>query len=215
MHWKSSALALAALGTFAGAVALRLSPGGSTPEVVFDPPSRLVELLPPVPWRNPDEDLRQFFPGATRGHEVVRILSGSRPELEAKLKRPMQAHENVLPLHQIVGGGDSSPGFVVTRRTRGKHGAIELVLALDPAGVLRGIRVQAQREPPSIAGVVTNENWLSAFQGLTADRDFLLGKDLPEVPEEARPSAQAIADVARDVLVFFGARYVPDPSTRH
>lgn len=214
MPRKSTALVVAAVGAVALACTLWWRAGERVTEAVFDPYIRTVEPLPPVPWRDPEGDLRQFFPGSTNWSDTTRILSGSRVQAEAILGRPMRADEHVLLLHRI-GGDAHEPGHVITRRARGEHGAIEIVLALDAAGALRGLRVQALREPAAITGALTNESWLSSFRGLTADRGFRVGTDLPAVPEEARSSAQAIAEAAHDLLVLFSVGYVSGTATHH
>src|SRR4051812_42142447 len=75
-----------------------------TPELVFQPPSRLIETAPMCPWRDPEADLRQFFPEATRYDVQTTILSGKRLELQQRLQRVPQADEHSLRLQRVFKG---------------------------------------------------------------------------------------------------------------
>jgi hypothetical protein len=96
-------------------------------------------------------------------------------------------------------------GVVLTRRVKGAYGAIELVLAVSPNGQTRALRLQRLREPEPIAVVLQNPDWLSAFVGRRAGSAWQLGRDLPEVPAEARASADAIIEGTRSLLILLAA----------
>lgn len=168
-------------------------------------PTRLnvtpIELAPICPWREPERDLRAFFPEASTCREETRILSGVRPALAKRLGRMPEAEENALRIHRVY-ADTRAVGSVLTRRVKGEHGAIELVVAVSEPGAVSGVRLQRLREPESIAQVLQEPAWLSAFAGKTAESRCRLGDDLPALPAEARLSGQALADGVRSLLVL-------------
>jgi hypothetical protein len=163
-----------------------------------------VEAAPLCPWREPERDRRQFFPGATGSCEELKILSHLRVALLHDLGRPLTAEEMLLRPYRVVKG--STPlGSVLVRRVKGEYGAIELVLAVSPDGRVRGVRLQRQREPEPTAAVLTSPRWLNAFQGRSAGSPLRVGEDLPAVPADARVSAAAIAEGVRASLILLRA----------
>lgn len=164
----------------------------------------LIEAAPLCPWRDPEGDLLRFFPGATGHREELKILSHLRVALIHDLGRPLTAEELLLRPYRITAGA-APLGSVLVRRVKGEFGAIELVLAVAPDGRVRGLRLQRQREPTSVAALLTSPRWLDAFQGKSADSPLRVGEDLPAVPRKARISADAIADGVRASLILFRA----------
>jgi hypothetical protein len=90
-------------------------------------------------------------------------------------------------------------GTVVTRRVKGEHGAIEIVLALDPEDKVIGLHLQRLREPEAASKAVENPAWLDGFRGMTGNG---LWQNLPEPPQEAQVSGQAIVDGVRSLLAL-------------
>lgn len=170
-------------------------------EIPFDARTKPIQAAPPCPWREPDGDLRQFFPEATRFSKETRILSGLRTELAERLGRTPTAEENVLYLYRIF--RDQLPvGAIATRRLKGEHGAIEIVLAVADNGQVRGLRLQRMREPEAIATEIERTEWLNAFRGKSAQDEWRLGGDVPDVPANARNSAQSVVDAVRSLLIL-------------
>lgn len=159
------------------------------------------------PWREPDEDRAAFFPGADRHDTEVVILSGLRPELSQRLGRAPTAAENALHLHRIF-QGERLAGQVAVRRVKGESGAIELVLATGTDGVVRGVRIQRQREPEATMQAL-DAAWLDGFRGKSVRDVLAAGRDLPEVPGRARASAAAIADGVRSELILLDVAASP------
>ncbi len=187
---------------------------GSSPEdKAFDPQVRLPESAPLCPWRDPVSDLKQFFPDATRHAVETRILSGQRVELAERLGRMPTGDENALHVWRIY-AGDSVLGSVLTGRVKGEHGVIELVLAVEANGTVRGVRLQRLREPEPIAEALQNPNWLRSFEGRRADSSWKLGEDIPGVPAEARASAMAVIEGTRSLLILLVASEQPVSSSK-
>jgi hypothetical protein len=160
-----------------------------------------VEPAPLTPWRNPAPDLAALFPSATNYVIESRILSGLTAPIQQQLGRLMHPDENPLRIHRVL-QGDRALGAILLTRVKGEHGGIEIVTGVQTNGRLRGVLIQSQREPPAVAAAITNAAWLAGFAGQTGET-FRVGIDLPEVPESARVSAQAIADGVRDQLIVF------------
>jgi hypothetical protein len=131
----------------------------------------------------------------------TRILSGLRQELAVGLGRAASGDENALPVHRVY-QGDKLLGNVLTRRVKGEHGAIEIVLATSLDGSVHGLRLQRLREPESNARLLQDPAWLTSFVGHRAGDALELGRDLKPVPDEARDSALAITDGVRSLLVM-------------
>jgi hypothetical protein len=174
-----------------------------TPSHVHSSASR-VETAPLCPWREPARDLRAYFHGATGTREETLILSHLRVALIDELGRPLTAEEMVLRPQRVL-RGEKVIGTVLVRRVKGEYGAIELVLAVDPAGSVRGLRVQRHREPEPVAAALIAPGWLASFQGKTADSQLQPGEDLPRVSSETRTSLTAVADGVRSLLILLRA----------
>lgn len=170
-------------------------------EALFEPASAPPEAAPLCPWRDPDGDLKAFFPGATGYRVETRVLSGLRLELSQRLGRAPRPDENALHLWRIY-RQHMLLGTVSTKRVKGQYGAIELVLAADPEGRVCGLRLQRLREPPAVARALDNPVWLSAFKEMQAGGPWEVGAGLPAVAPEADASAQAVAQGARSLLIL-------------
>jgi hypothetical protein len=170
---------------------------------LFEPAVRSIEAAPLCPWRDPEADLRTFFPGATRYVDETRILSGQRVELAQRLGRLPEAEENALLSHRVFAGSECL-GFILTRRVKGEYGAIEIVLAVSPRGEVEGVSLQRWREPEAIAHELRNPEWLQRFRGRTQARGWD-GDDLRRLPEEARVSARAVREGVRGLLALQAA----------
>ena len=162
------------------------------------------EAAPLCPWRDPEKDLKVLFPSAS-GYEVeTRILSGLRQELAARLGRNLAADENALHLYRIY-RDTTQIGTVVTRRVKGEHGVIEIVVGAGMDGQVRGWRLQRLREPEAVAKILQDPAWVRSFEGKGADSPWHLGADIPEVPPEARFCAEAVVQGARSLLILLAA----------
>lgn len=210
--WLSGALAVLAIVCVFWRT--NRTPGGA--DTAFEPPSRLVELSPLCPWRNPEADLPRAFPKANRWETETRILSGLRVELLKELGRQPDAEENTLTLHRVY--QDSRPlGSVLARRVKGQHGAIEVVLAVTEDGRVPDVWLQRFREPPPVARALQDTNWLKVFRGRT-DKQGWEANDLRDLPPEAHVSAEAIREGVRSLLILLATSErtkAPSTGARH
>ena len=182
----------------AGVVAWRLN---EYPEVPVEVRSRPPVTAPLCPWREPAADLARFFPSATRYETETRILSGLRDDLARKLGRPPTGDENALHVYRVY-HEQMLLGNVLTGRAKGEYGALEIVIATTLDGVVRAVRIQRLREPESVATVLQDPKWLASFEGHRAADEFKIGKDIGDVPAEARVSAAALIEGVRDLLLL-------------
>jgi hypothetical protein len=196
-------LGLGALAALLAVVGWRLAQF-YTAETLIEAQVRPPEAAPLCPWREPESDLRQFFPRATRDESATCILSGHRLELAQRLGRTPTGDENALFLYRVY--CENTPlGTILSRRVKGVYGAIEFVLAADTNHLVCGLRLQRLREPEPVARALQNPDWLHSFGGKGADAAWQLGRDIPDVPPEARLSAQAVVEGTRSALILLAA----------
>ena len=213
---RSVSFGLGSLGVMLGLVAWRINES-ATSEPPFEPKTQLPQAAPLCPWREPEADLKRWFPNATRHELETRILSGRRLELAARLGRLPTGDENALHVSRCY--EEQTPlGSVLTRRVKGVYGAIELVLAVGTDGQVRGLTLQRLREPDPIAAALQNPAWLRSFDGRRSDSSWKLGRDIPDVAPEARGSAEAVIDGVRSLLILLATSeeaVLPGPVAAH
>ena len=190
---------------------------------VYEPPAvrhSHAEISPVCPWRDPPRDLATLFPGATGYATESPILNAMTAPIRKQLSRSMASDENPLRVFRVQRGNENA-GSVLVCRVKGEHGGIELIIGVETNGVVRAVTLQSQREPDAVARAITNPAWLSSFAGKDSNSRFRLGEDLPEVPADARASAEAIAEGVRSQIVVLsfagkiaGSR-VADPHAGH
>ena len=182
-------------------IAWRIYESSHAPEIPFETQNRPPASAPLCPWREPEQDLKLFFPEATRYEIETRILSGQRLQLAERLGRTPTGDENALHIYPIY--REQTPlGVVVTRRVKGEFGAIELVLAVGTNQQVRGVRLQRLREPAASAAALQDSQWLGSYVGKRADDAWPTKVELSRMPAEARVSAEAIVDGVRSLLIL-------------
>ena len=175
-------------------------PVPEAPSVPEAPAKKLLEAAPMCPWRQPQKDLKTFFPGATHYRIETLIFTRKFREIKARLGRLPAPEENPLYLHRIY-KHQQPVGSVITRRVKGEYGAIEIVLAIQD-NKAAGMRIQRMREPQPIAQALNSANWQRSFVDKTSRDGWQLGRDVPSVQPEARDSAQAIIEAVRTLLIL-------------
>ncbi len=168
----------------------------------------------PVPWREPEADIRRYFPGADGHREESRILSRERLTLIRRLGRQPLAEEYLAVLHRVL-RGKRRVGVVMVRRVAGAGGSIEVVTAVSSAGKVQGLRLQRHREPVEVSRVLEAPAWLGRFTGKTAASDW---SSASSVPEPAKSSAAAIVEAVRSNLILLEiaeAKGIPAASDAH
>lgn len=173
-------------------------------DVVSLPERKSAKAAQMCPWRNPERDRRILFPQATRHEAHTAILTHLRVQLKEQLGHWPTADDNPLYVYRVF--AHKRPlGSIAARRVKGRYGAIEIVLGVDTQGVVRGVLIQRLREPQQIESALLSSSWLSAFRGKTMQSDWQFKSHLASVPAEARPSAQAVVEGARSLLILMNA----------
>lgn len=190
---------LAACIVTAGAL-YRLAPSLTVVEV-YAPTAKASSATPLCPWRKSEEDMKVFFPGATHYDTHIAILSERLAQLKARLGRWPRPEENPFYIHDVY-ADNRLLGRVALQRVKGEFGAIEVVLAVDNFGAVRGLRLQRLREPDVTARVLQSPQWLHSFRGQDQSSVLKLGVDVPDVPPVAKKSATAIVEGVRSLLVL-------------
>ena len=163
----------------------------------------LVTSAPAVcPWRDPQGDLRTFFPTADRYQTRLMVLSGLRLPILHRLGPGASLESNSLSVFSVF-RGVAPQGAVLVRRAAGEYGVIEVVVGVNTVGRVQGVRLQRLREPDRIAQALTDPAWLQAFRGKTADSPWRLGGDVPDRPAPARASARTIVGAVRRLLIEY------------
>lgn len=181
-------------------IAQRWQPSGPVPA---PPPfvKKQAEAAPLCAWRQPGHDLKLWYPQATGERLDTSIVEDRLFELKDRLGRWPTPDENPLYLHRVM-QGQKLLGTVLVRRVKGQYGAIEIVLAVNPDGKVQGFRLQRLREPAPIADALNNPAWLVSFNGKTLADHWQLGGAVPNVAPPARPSAAAVVEGVRSLLIL-------------
>lgn len=150
-------------------------------------------------WRKPDADIQYFFPGADSYRTDLKPVGSRRAAIERAIGARLDADESDFKFYQIL-AGYRRVGTVLTHLGKGRYGAIEVVIALDPGGAVKGVRLQVIREPNEIKRQLTSESFLGQFAGKHAGDPIQVGRDIRPVPGASQSSA-TIAFSVRKMLV--------------
>lgn len=184
-----------------GALALWLVAGSRNDPAPYEPQIKPIEPASPCPWREADRELTNWYPGATGYSAHDLILSGQRAAMQERLGRPLRPEEMALHTY-VVASNHTLLGTVLTRRIKAKHGAIELVVALDRARAVKQLRIQRIREPEDVVNALEQLQLKDRFTGMSVTDDFTI-EDAPNpIQESNAPAArQSALDIAREIAV--------------
>jgi hypothetical protein len=154
-------------------------------------------------WRKPDADIQTFFPGATSYRTDLKPVGSHRAAIERAIGARLDPDEGDFKFYRIL-AGEHGVGTVLTHLGKGRYGAIEVVIALDPAGAVKGVRLQVVREPNGIKRHLTGESFLGQFTGKHAGDPIQVGRDIRPVPG-ADQSSETVAFSVRKMLIIHQA----------
>ncbi len=158
------------------------------------------ELTGVCPWRDPTTDRARYFPTATGTREEMLVLGRQRKEATVLLGRSPTAEESLLRVHRLDRNG-VLVGTIVTRCLRGEAGVIELVLAVDASGKVRGAHIQRMREPDETARLLRSQAWYALMINKGASADWFIVGRLLQQPKSAQTSARAVLEGVRNTLI--------------
>ncbi|HEX5220083.1 MAG TPA: hypothetical protein VFZ59_10995 [Verrucomicrobiae bacterium] len=193
-----------------GIAVWRISDSSQPTEVPFETENRPPTAAPMCPWREPERDLKLFFPEATHHKIETRILSGKRLELAERLGRPPSGDENALYVYPVY-REQTQLGVVLAHRVKGEFGAIELVLAVATNQQVSGLRLQRLREPENVTAALQNPQWLGSFVGKRAESSWQPEHDISDLPPEARVSGAAVTEGVRSLLILLAMADQKEP----
>lgn len=154
-------------------------------------------------WRKPDADIKTFFPGADSYRTELKPVGAHRAAIERTIGARLDPDEGDFKFYRIL-AGDRGVGTVLTHLGKGRYGAIEVVIALNPGGAVKGVRLQVVREPNGIKRQLTGEGFLGQFAGKRASDPIEVGRDIRPVPG-ADQSSETVAFSVRKMLVVHEA----------
>ena len=143
------------------------------------------------------------FPGAESYRTDLRLVGSRRAAIERGIGARLDPDESDFKFYHIL-AGSRRVGTVLTHLGKGRYGAIEVVIALDPDGAVKGVRLQVVREPNDIKRQLTSQSFLGQFTGKRAGDPVQVGRDIRPVPG-ADQSSETIAFSVRKMLVVHAA----------
>ena len=149
-------------------------------------------------WRKPDQDIRQFFPTADTYKTEVKEPGSKKSAIEKRIGRKLDADEQEFKFFRIIDGGKKI-GTIMTHLGKGQYGAIEIVVAIDNAGKVKGVGIQRDREKKRAE--LRSDKFLGQFAGKTAGDPVAVGKDIKPVPG-AEKSSDTVAFSVKKLLVL-------------
>ena len=169
--------------------------------------SEIPQAGPLCPWRAPERELRQFFPGGPVAGGDAGASANARVELARRLGRPPAPDELALLLYHVHRGPEMR-GAVMTRR-RAASTARSRSWWLSPrpgACAASGCSGCASRRRSPC--VLRSPAWLRGFAGRSAGDDWSGAASAASLPAAARPSAEAVREAVRSMVILY------DVSTR-
>jgi hypothetical protein len=154
-------------------------------------------------WRKPDADIKLYFPGAESYRTDLKPVGARRAAIERAIGARLDPDEGDFKFYRILDGSRTA-GTVLTHLGKGRYGAIEVVIALDPSGAVKGVRLQVVREPNGIKRQLTGDGFLGQFIGKRTGDPIQVGRDIRPVPG-ADQSSETVAFSVRKMLVIHQA----------
>lgn len=150
-------------------------------------------------WRKPDQDIQRFFPGADTYQTEYKAPGSKRAAIEKRLGAALDSDETEFKFYRILDGG-KRVGTILTHLGKGQYGAIEVVVAIDPAGRVKGVGIQRDRERARKA--LRSDEFLSQFVGKTASDPLVVGQDIRPAAKGAERASQTVAFSVKKLLVL-------------
>ncbi|MBI2843578.1 MAG: hypothetical protein HYX78_09270 [Armatimonadetes bacterium] len=151
-------------------------------------------------WRKPDQDIKEFFPGAETYKTEYKKPSGSQEKaIEKRIGTSLDPDESEFKFYRILNGG-KQVGTILTHLGKGQFGAIEIVVALDNNAKIKGTAIQRDREKKRAE--LRSDKFLGQFRGKDKNDPIKTGQDINPVPG-AEKSSETVAFSVRKLLVVY------------
>ncbi len=150
-------------------------------------------------WRKPDQDIKTFFPGADTYRTDLKSVGSRRAAIEKRLGARLDPDETEFKLYRVLDGG-RQVGTIMTHLAKGQYGAIEVVVAVDNQGVVKGVGIQRDRERARKA--LRSEAFLGQFRGKKVSDSFEVGKTIQPAAKDAEVASRAVAFSVKKLLII-------------
>jgi len=147
-------------------------------------------------WINPDRDIKNFFPGANSySTETKKYTKEQKERIEKRINAKLDPDENEFKFYRVK-KDKKVVGTVLTHQTRGRYGAVQVVVGINNDTQIVGVYVQRHREPTNL----NDKSFLKQFVGKTADSPIKTGEDIKPISGHEQ-SCQAVAFSVRKIMV--------------
>ncbi|MBI3944478.1 MAG: hypothetical protein HY321_01015 [Armatimonadetes bacterium] len=150
-------------------------------------------------WRKPDQDIKRFFPGADTYKTDFRTPGGKRAAIEKRIGARLDPDESEFKFYRIIDDG-KQVGTILTHLGKGQYGAIEVVVALDNSGKVKGVGIQRDRERARAA--LRSGAFLGQFDGKSVKDPMEIGKDIKPAAKGAEKPSATVAFSVKKLLVL-------------
>ncbi len=136
-----------------------------------------------------------LFPEAVRFEALVLPADGTAPEGLSEAYKALNQGGNLL-------------GYLFLSENRGYGGQVPIMLAVDPQGMISGIRVLANDETPGLGKKVAGDPFLGQFLGQDASQPFALktadaGQQTIDAVSGATISSRAVTQAVNAAVLFY------------
>ena len=107
----------------------------------------------------------------------------------------------VEEVYEAIKGGGTS-GYVVKTKTSGYGGDVLILTGINIDGTIAGIRVASQSETPNLGTKITEVEFGSQFEGLSAEKELKLNEDVDQVTGATVSSTAAINGINASIRLF-------------
>jgi len=154
-------------------------------------------------WRNPDQDIKEFFGGGNYRTLVLKV-GGKRGAIEKAIGAKLDPDETELKYWPVVKGG-KRVGTVSSHLGKGDYGAIEVLVAIvaGPDGKAKIKAVKIQRDRERYRGELRGKAFLDQFAGKTAASKLTVGQDIKAAHPQATGPSAVVALSAKKMLVAY------------
>lgn len=121
----------------------------------------------------------------------------------------VETNDVVSEVYEAYNDGNEKVGYVFKVTTKGFHGPIELVIAIDDNNKVSGMKVLSHSETPGLGAKITEEKFTSTIKDLPIDEDIEMVKVTPSKENEvegisgASVSSKAVGTAINDVARFY------------
>ncbi len=150
-------------------------------------------------WRKPDQDIKKYFPSADTYTTDLKVPGAKKAAIQKRIGRNLDPDEQEFKFYRVIDEG-KRVGTVMTHLGKGQYGAIEIVVALDDKGRVKGVGIQRDREKKRAE--LRSDKFLGQFKGKTAKDPVEIGRDIKPV-SGAEKSSETVAFSVKKLLVVY------------